>query len=92
MVVTRQTNPGRASRLQFSCFIRLSGISNSDGIVEKLFDKAHSLLLPKEEKNEVGEGGSDPSTQAGLSTARCCAQVRYCHHPFYHHLTVHLVC
>jgi len=68
--------------------------TNPDGIVEKLFDKARSLLLLKEEKNEVGEGGSDPSTQAGLSTGRCWAQPRVCmrHRPFYHLLTVHLVC
>ena len=31
--------------------------TNPDGIVEKLFDKARSLLLLKEEKNEVGASG-----------------------------------
>jgi hypothetical protein len=46
-----------------------------DGIVEKVRGLARMLLL-REEKNEFGEGSSDPSTQAGLSFGRCWAQPR----------------
>jgi len=35
------------------------------------------LLFLEEDKNELGDGGSDPSTQNGLSTARCWAQDKY---------------
>jgi thiamine kinase-like enzyme len=41
------------------------------------------LLFLEEDKNELGDGGSDPSTQTGLSIARCWAQdkVRPILHP-----------
>jgi hypothetical protein len=50
--------------------------TNPDGIVEKVDNLARWFLLLKEDKNEFGDGGSDPSTQAGLSAARCWAQSR----------------
>jgi len=55
--------------------------TNSDGIVELLEvakDMARSLHLLEEDKNEYGDGGSDPSTQAasGFSVGRCWAQSR----------------
>ena len=45
-----------------------------DGIVE--FHTALGLvsILYEEDKNEYGDGGSDPSTQVGLSFAHCWAQ------------------
>jgi len=49
-----------------------------DGIVEMAKGILLFLILLKEEKNEVGDGGSDPSTQSGLSTARCWAQDKVC--------------
>jgi hypothetical protein len=49
-----------------------------DGIVEVGKNNAYSLLLLMEDKNEFGDGGSDPSTQAGLSAGRCWAQSRVC--------------
>jgi hypothetical protein len=49
-----------------------------DGIVEVGKNNAHSLLLLMEDKNEFGDGGSDPSTQAGLSAGRCWAQSKVC--------------
>jgi hypothetical protein len=48
--------------------------TNPDGIVEKVDNLARWLLLLKEDKNEFGDGGSDPSTQGGLSAARSWAQ------------------
>ena len=42
-----------------------------DGIVEGEKNLMLFLVFLKEEKNEIGEGGSDPSTQAGLSVSRC---------------------
>ena len=47
-----------------------------DGIVEGGENLMLFLVFLKEEKNEIGEGGSDPSTQAGLSVSRCWAQSR----------------
>ena len=47
-----------------------------DGIVENVIMEARSLLLLKEDKNEIGDGGSDPSTQGGLSAGRSWAQPR----------------
>ncbi len=47
-----------------------------DGIVEKVIKEARSLLLLKEDKNEIGDGGSDPSTQGSLSAGRSWAQPR----------------
>jgi hypothetical protein len=43
------------------------------------------VTLLKEDKNEVGDGGCDPSTQAGLSVVRFWAQreVGKCHLPLY---------
>jgi hypothetical protein len=45
-----------------------------DGIVEFLTTIGLVSILHKEDKNEYGDGGSDPSTQVGLSFARCWAQ------------------
>ena len=50
--------------------------TNPDGIAELVTNPGRILLLLKEDKNEFGEGGSDPSTQAGLSMGRCWAQFR----------------
>lgn len=58
--------------------IRNEDETNPDGIVEVVKNEARSLLLLKEDKNEFGDGGSDPSTQAGLSAGRCWAQSRVC--------------
>jgi hypothetical protein len=33
-----------------------------------------ALVLLKEDKNEIGDGGCDPSTQAGLSAVRFWVQ------------------
>lgn len=46
----------------------------ADGIVELFIERECILLLLKEDKNEFGDGGCDPSTQAGLSAARHWAQ------------------
>jgi len=46
----------------------------ADGTVELVSEGGCFLLLLKEDKNEVGDGGCDPSTQAGLSAARHWAQ------------------
>ena len=48
--------------------------SNADGIVELVESWGRVLLL--EDKNEFGDGASDPSTQAGLSAGHCWAQSR----------------
>ena len=50
--------------------------TNADGIVESLKSWGRILLLLEEDKNEFGDAGSDPSTQAGLSAGRCYAQSR----------------
>jgi hypothetical protein len=50
--------------------------TNADGIVELLKSWGRVLLLVEEDKNEFGDGGSDPSTQAVLSAGRCWAQSR----------------
>lgn len=52
--------------------------TNPDGIVEAAKNMLLFLTFLKEDKNEFGEGGSDPSTQAGLSVGRCWAQSRVC--------------
>jgi len=52
--------------------------TSPDGVMELGKTPARSLLLVKEDKNEFGDGGSDPSTQAGLSVGRCWAQPRVC--------------
>jgi hypothetical protein len=46
----------------------------ADGTVERTSEGGRMLLLLKEDKNEIGDGGCDPSTQAGLSAARHWAQ------------------
>lgn len=46
----------------------------ADGTVECVSEGGRTLLLLKEDKNEFGDGGCDPSTQAGLSAARHWAQ------------------
>jgi hypothetical protein len=38
-----------------------------DGLVEVATNKLHFLIFLQEDKNEFGDGGSDPSTQVGLS-------------------------
>ncbi|PPQ79188.1 hypothetical protein CVT25_002773 [Psilocybe cyanescens] len=48
--------------------------TDADGVVESLMAVGRFLILLKEDKNEFGEGGSDPSTQAGLSMAHFWAQ------------------
>ena len=48
--------------------------THADGIVEWVSEGGRILLLLKEDKNEFGDGGCDPSTQAGLSAARHWAQ------------------
>lgn len=50
--------------------------TNADGIVELVKSCGRVLLFLEEDKNEFGDGGSDPSTQAGLSAGRCWAQSR----------------
>ena len=53
--------------------------TKADGIGEGYTqDREHSvfLFLLKEDKNEFGDGGSDPSTQTGLSAARTWVQPR----------------
>jgi hypothetical protein len=58
----------------------IQGIENNDrtkadGTVEGIKDQNGFLLALKEDKNEFGAGGSDPTTQAGLSAARSWAQL-----------------
>ncbi|KAK2461366.1 hypothetical protein APHAL10511_006590 [Amanita phalloides] len=48
-----------------------------DGMVEGTMNKPPFLIFLQEDKNELGDGGSDPSTQAGLSAGRCWAQPKY---------------
>lgn len=50
--------------------------TNPDGIVEVVKNMLLFLTFLQEDKNEFGDGGSDPSTQAGLSAGRCWAQSR----------------
>jgi hypothetical protein len=52
--------------------------TNPDGIVEMALGILLFLIFLEEDKNELGDGGSDPSTQNGLSTARCWAQDKVC--------------
>ena len=51
-----------------------------DGIVELVQEEknARSLYCLQEDKNEYGDGNSDPATQTGLSMGRCWAQARVC--------------
>jgi len=55
--------------------------TKADGIVEGYTQDRlqHSVFLCmlKEDKKEFGDGGSDPSTQAGLSAARAWVQPRF---------------
>jgi hypothetical protein len=48
--------------------------TSPDGIVELLKNLSSFLIYLQEDENEIGDGGSDPSTQAGLSAGRCWAQ------------------
>jgi len=48
--------------------------TKADGTLEGFTKGGVFLLLLKEDKNEFGDGGSDPSTQAGLSAARSWVQ------------------
>jgi hypothetical protein len=52
--------------------------TNPDGIVELGKNVLLFVVFLQEDKNEFGDGGSDPSTQAGLSAGRCWAQPRVC--------------
>ena len=52
--------------------------TNADSIVEVANGTLISLIFLQELKNEFGDGGSDPSTQTGLSVGRCWAQPRVC--------------
>ena len=55
--------------------------TKADGIVEGYTqDGEHNVFLCmlKEDTKEFGDGGSDPSTQAGLSAARAWVQPRVC--------------
>ena len=52
--------------------------TNPDGIVEVMINGLLFMIFLQEDKNEFGDGGSDPSTQAGLSAGRCWAQPRVC--------------
>ena len=52
--------------------------TNPDGMVEEVKNRLLFLIFLKEDKNEFGDGGSDPSTQAGLSAARSWSQSRVC--------------
>lgn len=52
--------------------------TKSDGVVEGIKNGQVFLLLVKEDKNEFGDGGSDPSTQVGLSAARAWVDHRVC--------------
>ena len=52
--------------------------TNPDGIVEVVKNMLYALVYLQEDKNEMGDGASDPSTQAGLSAGRCWAQSRVC--------------
>jgi hypothetical protein len=47
-----------------------------DGIVEFLTGVGPATSLLEEDKNEHGDAHSDPSTQVGLSFARCWAQAK----------------
>ena len=51
-----------------------------DGIVEHVHEgkNIRSLNCLQEDKNEYGDGNSDPATQTGLSVGRCWAQARVC--------------
>src|SRR5258705_7652974 len=51
-----------------------------DGIVELVQEEKNtrSLYCLQEDKNEYGDGNSDPATQTGLSVGRCWAQDRVC--------------
>jgi hypothetical protein len=55
-------------------------LTKADGVVEGFTQQngQHSVFLCmlKEDKKELGDGGSDPSTQAGLSAARAWVQPR----------------
>jgi hypothetical protein len=52
--------------------------TNADGVVELLENLGSFLIYLQEYKNEFGDGGSDPSTQAGLSGGRYWAQPKVC--------------
>jgi hypothetical protein len=51
---------------------------NPDSTVEMALGILLFMIFLEEDKNELGDGGSDPSTQNGLSTARCWAQDKVC--------------
>ena len=57
--------------------------SSADGVVELSTELGSVLLYLQEKKNEFGDGGSDPSTQAGLSVGCYWAQAKV-YHSSYH--------
>jgi len=57
----------------------ISDKTTPDGIVEMVIGVLLFLILLEEDKNELGDGGSDPSTQAGLSLWRAWAQAKVCY-------------
>ena len=57
--------------------------SVADGVVELSTELGRVLLYLQEKQNEFGDGGSDPSTQAGLSGGRYWAQSKV-YHSSYH--------
>jgi hypothetical protein len=52
--------------------------TNPDGILEWHTPQGTSVGAVKEEKVELGNGGSDASTQAGLSAPRTWVQPKVC--------------
>lgn len=52
---------------------------DTDGVVELLLAAGPIFILLKKDKNGFGEGGLDPSTQAGLSIGRSWAQPKVCY-------------
>jgi hypothetical protein len=64
--------------------------TNADGAVELFADLGSFLLYLQEHKNEIGDGASDPSTQAGLSGGRYWVQPKvYDSHHLFHPFLFH---
>lgn len=63
----------------------------ADGVVELFTELGSFLIYLQEYKNEIGDGGSDPSTQAGLSGARYWVQSKVydSHHLFIPSFLIH---
>jgi hypothetical protein len=56
----------------------------ADGVIELYFKGASILILLKEDENEIGNGGCDPSMQARVSAAHYWAQSRVFEYNFCH--------